>query len=91
MSKSIGHVTLLPTYQTVPACAHAVSGACSGNDCPCAGYSPPDGLPGEGLPQAAVDAYWETLAAMHPGQSVVPAVAPAPLHPALTGQVAGPA
>jgi hypothetical protein len=85
MSKPIGHITLLPTYQTVPACAHAVSGACSGNNCPCpagsgacAGYSPPDGLPGEGLPQAAVDAYWEDLAATHPAEPLVAVPAPQP-------------
>lgn len=73
MSEPIGHVTLLPTYQTVPACAHAVSGACQATDCGmCAGYSPPDGLPGEGMPQAAIDAFWEALASVHPQESTAP-------------------
>jgi hypothetical protein len=67
-------VTLLPTYQTVPACAHAVSGTCLGDPAGCAactGYSPLEGLPGEGMPQAAIDAFWENLAAMHPADAAV--------------------
>ena len=85
MNEPVRHVTLLPTYQVIPACSHAVSGDCAGGNCPCANYSPPEGLPGEGLPQAAIDAFWEALAARCP--PVV--LAPAP-HPAeLRGQIAG--
>ena len=38
MGEAIGSVALLPTYEMVPACAHAVAGDCRGARCPCAAH-----------------------------------------------------
>jgi hypothetical protein len=62
----IGFVALLPTYQLVPACAHAVAGDCRGGDCPCAAHRLPEGLRGQGVPQDEINIFWERLAATCP-------------------------
>ena len=70
-TNEIGFVQLLPTYRVVPACQHAIAGECEGNGrCPCKDYRPPEGLRGQGVPQAEVNVYWDRQAALHPPAGV---------------------
>ena len=67
MSDNVGFVYLLPTYQAVPACALAIFGECTKDGrCPCQDHRPPEGRRGIGLPQTAIDAFWEQQAMFHP-------------------------
>ena len=55
-------VALLPSYQRVPACQHAIDGSCCGGNCPCPAHCPPEGRRGEGLPPEEIDAFWDRRA-----------------------------